>query len=63
MSTFNKVEWPIGPGPRPHSRRLSLPTLGLRVSERKLLLITVDVLLMNVALVVSLLARTDLPVH
>jgi len=41
-------------------RRIWLPSLGLRVSERRFLLIVVDILLLNLALVISLVLRTEL---
>jgi exopolysaccharide biosynthesis polyprenyl glycosylphosphotransferase len=60
MSTYDNIEWSAKSRPRVRRRRLYLPTLGLRVSERKLLLIVVDVLLINGALAASLLLRTNL---
>ena len=42
------------------SRRLRLPTMGLRVSERRLLLAFVDFLLLIAALAIALTLRTDL---
>lgn len=41
-------------------QRLPLPSLGLRVSERKLLLFVVDALLLNCSLIAALLIFTDL---
>jgi len=41
-------------------RRIGLPSLGLRVSERKLLLVSVDILFLSLSLIISLMARTDL---
>jgi exopolysaccharide biosynthesis polyprenyl glycosylphosphotransferase len=43
-----------------HSRRLTLPSMGLRVSERRLLLGVVDFTLLFVALVIALSLRTEL---
>lgn len=43
--------------------RMRLPLPGLRMSERKLLLVVGDVLLLNAALILSLLLRTDLLPH
>ncbi len=42
------------------SQRIGLPSLGLRNSERRLLLGALDVFLLNAALVLSLILRTDL---
>lgn len=41
-------------------RRIRLPSLGLRVSERKLLLVFVDMLLLVASLIISLVIRTEL---
>lgn len=41
-------------------RRIGLPTLSLRASERRLLLFIVDVILLNAALVVALAVSTDI---
>jgi len=43
---------------RPHLHRIRLPSLRLRVSERKLLLAVVDVILLNAALIAALAWRT-----
>ena len=40
--------------------RVWLPSLGLRVSERKLLLVIIDVFVLSISLIVSLLLRTEL---
>lgn len=45
---------------RLHRERLPLPSLGLRVSERKLLLFVVDAFLVNCSLIVALLIFTEL---
>lgn len=41
-------------------RRIWLPSLGLRVSERKLLLAVVDILFLSTSLIISLVLRTEL---
>jgi exopolysaccharide biosynthesis polyprenyl glycosylphosphotransferase len=42
-----------------NNRRIWLPSLGLRVSERKLLLVVIDLILLSSALIISLVLRTD----
>lgn len=44
----------------PRRERVPLPSLGLRVSERKLLLLLIDVALINGSLILALLLFTDL---
>ncbi len=56
INTWNPVTT-VKPWARPF--RISLPSLRLRVSERKLLLFLVDALLINGALLVALVAWTD----
>ncbi len=41
-------------------RRIWLPSLGLRVSERILLLVVADIFLLSTSLIISLVLRTDL---
>ncbi|MFN2188765.1 MAG: sugar transferase [Candidatus Promineifilaceae bacterium] len=45
---------------KPDHRRIGLPSLGLRISERKLLLVSFDILFISLSLIISLLLRTDL---
>ena len=46
----------------PLKRRIVLPSMGLKVSERRILLRAIDVLLIITALIFSLFFRTDVPV-
>lgn len=62
MTSLNKPEKHTrGLKSATNHRRLRLPTLGLRVSERKLLLALVDMLLLVVALILAVRLRTELP--
>jgi exopolysaccharide biosynthesis polyprenyl glycosylphosphotransferase len=61
MTSFEeRHEGQSQPKSRSSRRRISLPSLGLRVSERKLLLVVIDILLLSISLILSLLLRTEL---
>lgn len=62
MSIDTSSPRPSRVGLKKPSARISLPSLRLQTSERKLLLITMDLLLVSLALVGSLLVGWEQPI-
>lgn len=59
-SVDDRHEGQAQPAVSANRRRIWLPSLGLRVSERRLLLVAADIFILSTSLIISLVLRTDL---